>query len=413
MSGDIARHFGGLRDGLRDARSSAYDPKLERLNVAVKNGGKAHVCLIGGTRPEIIKLAPVYHALKAGPATISFLLTGQHRSMADQALAAFEITPDIILGGLEGVNTLTEIQARMLTSVSNALARLKPDMVLVQGDTSSAFAGALAAFNNEIPVGHIESGLSSGKRYDPYPEEMLRSLIREIADYHFAPTEGALDNLKRAGVTSALLTGNTVVDAVSGIAATHPQAPEVIADLGEGAKIVLVTTHRREAWGPGIENISRSVKRLAQEFPDHTFVWPVHLNPKVAGTVRKIIGGTPGVRLTDPLSYIDLTGVMARSTLVMTDSGGIQEEAPSFGVPVLVMRDVTERPEAIDAGLALLVGKLGDGIYTAAHHLLSDKAARDAMSGRENPFGDGFAGPRIADIVEEVLGISRAVSAAQ
>ncbi len=367
--------------------------------------GQARVALVAGTRPEIIKLAPVYHALKAGPLDVQFITTGQHLEMADQALAAFNITPDVKLNCLGGATTLAATQAHMMLALSDLFTNARPDLIVVQGDTSSAFTGALVGFDMEIPVAHVEAGLTSTRRYDPYPEEMLRTLIREMASMHFAPTEQAFRHLQEAKVPAAglHLSGNTVVDAAQCIAATQRDCPTVLKGIDPETRIVLVTTHRRESWGAGIENICAAVAKLALTHPEVEFVWPVHLNPRVAETVRRTMSDFSNVRLTEPLGYKDFVGVLARATLALTDSGGVQEEAPSFGVPVLVMRDVTERPEGIEAGLARLIGKDSARIFDETHALLTDETKRLAMTKAKNPFGDGRSGPRIAQVIEQAL----------
>lgn len=419
MSSAVATYFENMRATEEAAvnRSAGTPPHLQ-----VIAGDKAFssmdplptVALVAGTRPEVIKLAPVYHALKSGPVNVRFVTTGQHREMAEQALDTFQIFPEVALDCLDGATDLSNIQARMLTALSAEFTANRPDLIVVQGDTSSAFVGAMVGFNMQIPVAHVEAGLTSGRKYDPYPEEMLRTLIREVATLFFPPTQGAYNNLKRAHVDEAglHLVGNTVVDAAKCIAATETQAPEVIRDVPAGRRIVLVTTHRREAWGAGIEGICDAVRRLAQAHPDATFVWPVHLNPRVSKTVRAKMSGIDNVRLTPPLGYSDFIGVLSRASLALTDSGGVQEEAPSFGVPVLVMREVTERPEAVEAGLAMLVGKNVDVIFREGDLLLSSEARRLEMSKARNPFGDGLSGPRIARLIETYLAAQSVASAA-
>ncbi len=417
MSGVVASYFESMRSSetsvprgqaYRGARAAAQAPAT--LNV---NRPQFTVALVAGTRPEIIKLAPVYHALRSGPLNVRFVTTGQHGEMAQQALDTFEITPELELNCVQGAADLSNIQARMLVALSAAFTEDRPDLIVVQGDTSSAFAGAMVGFNLQIPVAHVEAGLSSASKFDPFPEEMLRTLIREVAALHFSPTIGAFAHLERAQLQEALiyLVGNTVVDAAQCVAVTENKLPDVISDLSHGERIVLVTTHRREAWGGGIENICDAVAQLAAAHPDVTFVWPVHLNPKVSKTVNEKMFGQANVRLTAPLAYKDFIGVLSRSTLALTDSGGVQEEAPSFGVPVLVMRNVTERPEAVEAGLARLVGTDTAEIFKQGHDLLSNESRRLTMTKAGNPFGDGLSGPRIARLMEEYLGVSVGIAA--
>ncbi len=421
MSGAVATYFEALRASETAVpRRQVYHgdrAHLRPVPFTTKPNGKGasvkSVALVAGTRPEIIKLAPVYHALKSGPLDVRFVTTGQHGEMAHQALATFEITPELALDCVNGAVDLSDIQARMMTALSAAFTENRPDLIVVQGDTSSAFVGAMVGFNLQIPVAHVEAGLSSACKYDPFPEEMLRTLVREIAALHFAPTPGAFAHLERKNLQEAVLhlVGNTVVDAAQCVAATETVPPQVIRDLEEGERIVLITTHRREAWGGGIENICDAVAQLARVHPDVMFVWPVHLNPRVSETVTAKMSGQRNVRLTEPLGYADFIGVLSRATLALTDSGGVQEEAPSFGVPVLVMRNVTERPEAVEAGLARLVGTDTAAIFEQASELLSDEVTRLAMTKAGNPFGDGLSGPRIARLVEEYMNASVSVAA--
>lgn len=414
---EVASYFGTRKNGF----TPAFDggpvnlavSALKLVRPTVDSNRSHRIALVAGTRPEIIKMAPIYHSLTCGPLDVKFIATGQHKDMARQALEAFNITPDVTLDCLEGAATLVEIQARLMLALAEQFKADRPDLIVVQGDTSSAFVGALVGFNMEIPVAHVEAGLSSARRYDPYPEEMLRTLIREMASMHFAPTRGALQNLQAANVPQGglYLTGNTSVDAAQCVAATESSRPAILDGLEEDAPIVLVTTHRREAWGAGIESICTAVSRLAMAHPEITFVWPVHLNPRVADTVRGTMSGFANVRLTEPLGYKDFIGVLSRSRLALTDSGGVQEEAPSFGVPVLVMRDVTERPEAVECGLARLVGKDATRIFEVANSLLSHETQRLAMAKAENPFGDGRSGPRIAHILEERFAVRKTAAA--
>lgn len=357
------------------------------------------IMTVYGTRPEAIKLAPVITALHADPRfeTVT-VVTGQHRDMLDAINAAFEITPAHDLDVFEPGAALTTLAAKTLTGLGPVLRRVRPDAVVVQGDTTSALAAGLAAFYERIPVVHVEAGLRTTSIAAPYPEEGNRRLLSAITALHLAPTPAAADNLRRGGVAASdiVVTGNTVIDALQLTLARRPAPvdPAVADVLADPRRVVLVTAHRRESWGAPLAAVAEAIRRLADTHTDTVFVLPVHANPAVADVFRLALADTANVRLTDPLTYTDLCLVLQRSTLVITDSGGLQEEAPALGIPVIVLRDETERPEAVDAGTALLVGTDTERIVAAANQLLSDADAYAAMAQAINPFGDGRAAER-------------------
>ena len=359
------------------------------------------VMTIFGTRPEAIKMAPVVLELQKHPEQIQSLVavTAQHREMLDQVLHLFRINPDYDLDIMSPSQTLFDITSRALNGLNEVLAEARPDLVLVHGDTTTTFVGALAAFYHQIPVGHVEAGLRTGNKYSPYPEEMNRKLAGALTDLHFAPTATARQNLLRENIDpeSIFVTGNTVIDAL--LATVKPDfrfADELLTSLDfTGQRVILVTTHRRENLGEPMRHVYQALKRIVTEFPDVEVVFPVHRNPKVREVVESVLGHLPRVHLTDPLDYEPFVNLMARSTLILTDSGGIQEEAPSLGKPVLVLRDTTERPEAIEAGTVRLIGTTEETVYQEAKILLTDSARYRAMSEAANPYGDGQAAQRI------------------
>ncbi len=370
------------------------------------------VAVIFGTRPEAIKLAPVVLALReASGFECRVCVTGQHRQMLDQVLAAFAITPDVDLNLMEPNQTLARLTARSIEAIDLYLTADHPDMVLVQGDTTTVLCAALAAFYQRIPVGHVEAGLRTGNLKAPWPEEANRVLTTRLTNVHFAPTARARQNLLREGVVpeSIFVTGNTVIDAllmaVEKVRANPPAIPELPAFLQPGTsaesgpRMVLITGHRRENFGDGFESICAAVADLATRFSDVQFVYPVHLNPNVREPVQRILGTARArnVHLIPPQSYLPFVGLLARSSIILTDSGGVQEEAPSLGKPVLVMRDTTERPEAVEAGTVKLVGTDRQKIVTEVARLLTDADAYAAMSRAHNPYGDGHAARRIVD----------------
>ncbi len=383
------------------------------------------IMLIFGTRPEAIKMAPLVKALQArsGEFRTVVAVTGQHRQMLDQVLRLFEITPDYDLNIMKQGQDLTDVTCRILTGMRDILKADRPDLVLVHGDTSTSTAAALSAFYEQIPVGHVEAGLRTGDIYSPWPEEMNRRLTGRIATLHFSPTGKSRDNLLAENVDPAQITvtGNTVIDALKTVvskiegdaeldrtlAAGMAEAGyDVAARLADGKRrMVLMTGHRRENFGEGFHNITLAIKDLAERYPDVDFVYPMHLNPNVRRPIAETFGGTihPNVFFIEPLDYLPFVYMMKQSYLIITDSGGIQEEAPSLGKPVLVMREVTERPEALEAGTIRLVGTDRAKIVTEAARFLDDEAYYKANSLKANPYGDGQACRRIIDFIAEKL----------
>lgn len=376
---------------------------------AVPNSARARrILVIFGTRPEAIKMAPVVAELRRRPELETFVcVTAQHREMLDQVLALFGVTPDFDLDIMQPGQSLESLTARILTSLGAVIDEVAPDRVLVHGDTTTSFAGALAAFYRRIPVGHVEAGLRTGDIMAPWPEEMNRRCVDSIADLLWAPTRPAADTLRREGApeTNIVETGNTVIDAllrtvsiIEGDAAIASDLASRFAFLDPAKRLILVTGHRRENFDGGLEQICESLERLSLR-DDVEILWPVHPNPVVQNTVQGRMSGRPNIHLIDPQDYQTFTALMRRSYLIVTDSGGIQEEAPSLGKPVLVTRDQTERPEAVAAGTALLVGAHADRIVAAAERLLDDPALYRAMAETSNPFGDGLAAVRIVDSI--------------
>ncbi len=365
------------------------------------------VLIVFGTRPEAVKMAPLVHELSRRPEFEPITcVTAQHREMLDQVLEWFGITPDFDLNLMQPDQTLADLTARAVQGVSEVVEQVSPDAVLVQGDTTTAMSAALAAFYRRVPVGHVEAGLRTYNRYEPFPEEANRRLISALATYHFAPTETARDALLAENVdpASIFVTGNTVIDALQW---TVRQPHDLHLDLpldNPGERLILVTAHRRESFGPDFEAICCALARIAQENPDVRLVYPVHLNPHVQEPVYRILSGVERVHLIDPLPYPDFAHLMNRASIVITDSGGLQEEAPALGKPVLVMRRTTERPEAVEAGTARLVGTDTDAIVAAAGELLHDRQAYDAMANAISPFGDGHAAEHIADVLARQAG---------
>lgn len=362
---------------------------------------RLRVMTVIGTRPEAIKMAPVVRALEAeGGVAHRLCVTAQHRAMLDQVLHLFDLQVHEDLDLMRPDQQLAELTARAVVEVHRVVARERPDWVLVQGDTTTAMAAALAAFYAGVKVGHVEAGLRSFDKRQPFPEEVNRRIAGIIADAHFAPTNRSKGNLLREGVPAdtIVVTGNTVIDAVLAMA-RRPFDPRgtVLAQVPEDGRLVLVTCHRRENFGPPLQEIFGAILDLARCFPDLHFVYPVHPNPNVRDVARAYLGTCPAVTLTEPLEYLPLVHLLQRSTLVLTDSGGLQEEAPGFGKPVLVMREVTERPEGVDAGTVRLVGASRTRITAEASRLLSDPVAYRVMASRTNPYGDGNAAARIVD----------------
>ncbi|MFQ4138984.1 non-hydrolyzing UDP-N-acetylglucosamine 2-epimerase [Nodosilinea sp. PGN35] len=363
------------------------------------------VCIVLGTRPEAIKLAPVIQRFReAADFDTQVLLTGQHREMVDQVMALFDLEADGDLAIMQPRQSLTDITCRSLEGLEALFRQRPPDLVLVQGDTTTAFAAALAAFYQQIPVGHVEAGLRTDDLYNPFPEEANRRLVSQIAQLHFAPTALSMEHLERSGVTGTRhQTGNTVIDALFAVAARQPDCPVPGLDW-DRHRVILSTVHRRENWGAPLEAIAAGLHRVLEAHSDVALLLPLHRNPTVREPLRAALGHHPRAFLTEPLDYTALVGAMQRCHLVMTDSGGLQEEAPSLGKPVLVLRDNTERPEAALAGTAKLIGTDPDRIVAEASHLLSDGAAYRAMAEAINPFGDGRAAERIVAIARAYLG---------
>jgi UDP-N-acetylglucosamine 2-epimerase (non-hydrolysing) len=375
-------------------------------------GAKKRVSLVFGTRPEAIKLAPVIMALRDHPFLAPHVcVTGQHRSMLDQVLGAFGIVPDADLDVMRPAQGLAALSARLLTGIDDYLAHAAPDLVLVQGDTTTVLCASLAAFYRKIPVGHVEAGLRTADKHSPFPEEMNRVLTSRLADLHFAPTTWARDNLLGEGVPSGqvFVTGNTVIDALHLASKRVRNAPPAIPELPPGvlvprsSRMVLVTGHRRENFGPGFQDICRAIRTLAARFEDVNFVYPVHLNPSVREPVFSLLGGLGNVHLIEPVDYLSFVALMDRASVILTDSGGVQEEAPSLGKPVVVMRDTTERPEVVRAGAALLVGTDPRRLVDAVARLLTDPDVHERMSKAANPYGDGTAARQIVDVIDRRL----------
>jgi UDP-N-acetylglucosamine 2-epimerase (non-hydrolysing) len=364
------------------------------------------VSIILGTRPEAIKLAPVIQKFKASPAfDTQVVLTGQHREMVDQVMRLFGLTADRDLAIMQPNQTLTDITCRSLRGLEELFRELQPRLVLVQGDTTTAFAATLAAFYQQIPVGHVEAGLRTDDIYNPYPEEANRRLISQITQLHFAPTSLSVEHLQRSGVLGEIHeTGNTVIDALLTVAAQEPVCQVPGLDWNN-YRVILSTVHRRENWGEPLQDIAQGFLKVLDKFPDTALLLPLHRNPTVRDPLKAQLGNHPRVFLTEPLDYTDLVGAIQRSYLLLTDSGGLQEEAPSLGKPVLVLRETTERPEAVNAGTARLVGTNPEHILTTTAELLSNPIAYQEMATAVNPFGDGHAAERILQIVERFFNL--------
>jgi UDP-N-acetylglucosamine 2-epimerase (non-hydrolysing) len=358
------------------------------------------IAIVLGTRPEAIKLAPVIKAFRAADfCDTQVILTGQHREMVGQVMDFFQLSADHDLAIMQHGQTLTQITCRSLQGLEEYFKANRPDLVLVQGDTTTAFAAALAAFYQLIPVGHVEAGLRTDDLFNPYPEEANRRLVSQIAQLHFAPTQLSADNIRRSGVSTGIhQTGNTVIDALLMVAATQPTC--AIPGLEwDKYRTILATVHRRENWGAPLQDIAQGFLNILNRFPDTALVLPLHRNPTVRDPLNQILGDHPRIFLTEPLDYTDLVGAIQRCHLLMTDSGGLQEEAPSLGKPVLVLRETTERPEAVHAGTAKLIGTDPLKMEATAAELLTDAALYRQMATAVNPFGDGHASERIVEIV--------------
>lgn len=373
-------------------------------------GNRKRVLVVFGTRPEAIKMAPVVLALRNAGDVIDcrVCVTAQHREMLDQVLSLFKIEPEWDLDLMQANQDISDITSSILLGMRSILREWSPDLILVHGDTSTTFASALAAFYEHIPIGHVEAGLRTGNRYAPWPEELNRKMVGALANLHFAPTESSRKNLLKEGISndSIYVTGNTVIDALLSVvkltredASTRSRLIKKFQFIDSETRLIVVTGHRRENFGKGLDSVCSALARLARR-PDISIVYPLHPNPNVQRPVREILEGIPRVHLVEPLDYISFVGLLDRAYIILTDSGGIQEEAPSLGKPVLVMRDVTERPEAVDAGTVRLVGTNESCIVDEVERLLDDSLAYESMRRAHNPYGDGFASQRI---VKEIL----------
>lgn len=362
------------------------------------------VMTVFGTRPEAIKMAPVVLELQKHADRIQTIVavTAQHRQMLDQVLDLFQITPDYDLDIMSQGQTLYDITTKSLMGLKDVLAKEKPDLVLVHGDTTTTFAGALASYYQQVPVGHVEAGLRTGNIYSPFPEEMNRKLTGAIAAIHFAPTATAKANLLKENVNPShiYVTGNTVIDALMTTVAGDYDFGDDLKDVDfQNHRVILLTTHRRENLGEPMRHIYKALRRIIEEIPDTEIVFPVHRNPLVRKVVEEELAGVDRIHLIDPMEYEPFANLMSLSSLVLTDSGGIQEEAPSLGKPVLVLRNTTERPEAVEAGTVRLIGTDKDVVYAETKRLLTDQDAYDAMSNAVNPYGDGKASQRIVQAI--------------
>lgn len=359
------------------------------------------VMLVFGTRPEAIKMCPLVNELKTrGGIKTVVCVTGQHREMLDMVLDTFKVVPDYDLSIMKAGQTLFDITTNILNRIGDVLDEVKPDVVLVHGDTSTTFVTALACFYKQIDIGHVEAGLRTYNIYSPYPEEFNRQAVSIISKYNFAPTELSRDNLIKEGkdAESIYITGNTAIDALKTTVRDDYTHPEL--EWAKDSRLIMITAHRRENLGEPMHNMFRAIRRVMDEHPDVKAIYPIHMNPVVRAAAEEELGGCDRVRIIEPLEVLDFHNFLAASYMILTDSGGIQEEAPSLGKPVLVMRDTTERPEGIKAGTLKLVGTDEEVIYKNFKLLLEDKTAYDAMSKASNPYGDGLACKRIADILE-------------
>lgn len=365
------------------------------------------IAVVIGTRPEAIKMAPIVHALKKYPDLFETVVisTAQHRQMLDQVFTLFKIEPDIDLSVMRPNQNLTDLTSLVLQEMSHTLDDVQPDLLLVQGDTTTVVAASLAGFYKKISIGHVEAGLRSHNKYSPFPEEVNRQLASVLADIHFAPTALAKTKLLNEGIAEEkiVITGNTVVDALS-IQLKRPfqfeNTPLERVPFDEKKRVLFVTSHRRESWGKSLENTCAALKELVDTFSDLIIVYPVHMNPNVREPVMRLLGSTPGIYLTDPIDYLTCINLMKKSYLILTDSGGIQEEAPALKIPVLVLRELTERPEAFQAGMAKVVGTDRNKIVQEASLLLNDSSVYRAMTSGNNPYGDGDASERIVKAIQ-------------
>ena len=359
------------------------------------------IMLVFGTRPEAIKMCPLVNELKKRKNIETIVcVTGQHRQMLDQVLEAFSVVPDYDLSIMKDKQTLFDVTVNILERIKTVLEEVKPDVVLVHGDTSTTFVTALACFYLQIPVGHVEAGLRTYNIYSPYPEEFNRQAVSIISQYNFAPTELSKQNLLKEGKNpeSIYVTGNTAIDALKTTVRADYTHPEL--DWAKDSRLIMITAHRRENLGEPMRHMFKAIRRVMDEHPDVKAIYPIHMNPVVREIAQEYLGDDDRIHIIEPLDVLDFHNFLSRSYLILTDSGGIQEEAPSLGKPVLVMRDTTERPEGIAAGTLKLVGTEEETIYKEFSRLLSDKTEHDAMSKASNPYGDGHACERIADILE-------------
>ena len=377
-------------------------PKLEKGYTQVKK-----ILVVIGTRPEAIKLCPMVHELRRRSDLFETQVcsTGQHKEMLEQVFNTFEVTADHDLALMAPGQSLAQVTGRATQGLDKVFSQFQPDVVLVQGDTTTAFCGALVGHYHQTTVGHVEAGLRTGNKFSPFPEEMNRRLVGRMADLHFAPTQHACDSLLSEGVDpqTVFVTGNSVIDALiwvrDRVVKNVPQRAQEVAELIGDDPLVLITGHRRESFGDGFESMCKAIRTVADKHEDYQFVYPVNLNPRVQEPVNRLLGEHPRIHLIEPLSYEPFVWLMNRSTVVLTDSGGVQEEAPSLGKPVLVMRETTERPEGVEAGNAKLVGNSGDRIVEELSLLLSSEDERNRMASINNPYGDGTTCQKIADLL--------------
>ena len=381
-----------------NAKTLLSKAKIEGIDTMKK------VMLVFGTRPEAIKMCPLVNELKKRKNIETIVcVTGQHRQMLDQVLGAFSVVPDYDLSIMKDKQTLFDVTVNILERIKTVLEEVKPDVVLVHGDTSTTFVTALACFYLQIQVGHVEAGLRTYNIYSPYPEEFNRQAVFIISQYNFAPTELSKQNLLKEGKDpdSIYVTGNTAIDALKTTVRVDYTHPEL--DWAKGSRLIMITAHRRENLGEPMRHMFKAIRRVMDEHPDVKAIYPIHMNPVVREIAQEYLGDDDRIHIIEPLDVLDFHNFLSRSYLILTDSGGIQEEAPSLGKPVLVMRDTTERPEGIAAGTLKLVGTEEETIYKEFSRLLSDKAEYDAMSKASNPYGDGHACERIADILVKDL----------
>ena len=361
---------------------------------------KIKIMLVFGTRPETIKMAPLVKELQSRKEVETIVcVTAQHRQMLDQVLSAFDIVPDYDLDVMQSNQTLSDITSRVLVGLDRVIKEVNPQLILVHGDTTTTFAGALAAYYNQVDIGHVEAGLRTFNKYSPFPEEANRQFVGVIADFHFAPTEKSKKNLlnEQKSADKIYVTGNTAIDALNTTVRSHYD--HEVLHWAEGSRLITLTAHRRENLGEPMRQMFKAIQRVLEEHQDIKVVYPVHMNPKVQEVAKEIFGEHPRVKLVPPMEVLDFHNVLARSYLILTDSGGIQEEAPSLGVPVIVLRDTTERPEGIEAGTLKLAGTEEETIYHILSEMLMNQETYERMSTAKNPYGDGTASKQIADII--------------